>query len=137
MRNFMKQYMHEIIMNATAKDGAKEVINKLKAEGHKIVIITSRNDEYFIEPYRNSELWLKKQGIMYDKLIVNGTDKAKECIENDIDVFIDDHTYFLDEVNQKTNTKIFMFDSPYNQECTNYTRVNSWKEVYEKIKEIK
>ena len=54
-------------------------------------------------------------------------------IENNIDVFIDDHVDFCEGVS-KNGTKVFMFDSPYNKEETRYKRVYSWNEIYNEIK---
>ena len=36
------------------------------------------------------EKWLKDKQIEADKIVINGEDKAKECKENKIDIFIDD-----------------------------------------------
>lgn len=136
IKKFMGEYMEEAFLKATPKDDAANVIEKLHLDGNKIIIITSRSDQRINNPYQISEKWLKRNNIYYDKLIINGEEKAKQCIENNIDIFIDDHIDFCNDIQKNTKTRILMFDSPYNQECTKYTRVNTWKEVYEKIKEI-
>lgn len=134
--NFMKNNMEWLHSNATIKEDASDIINKLKSEGNKIIIITSRSSNHYIDPYKVSEKWLKQYGIEYDKLIVNGSDKACKCIENDIDVLIDDQVGFLQDVSSNTNTKVLMFDSPYNKECNEFKRVYSWQDVYDEIKKM-
>lgn len=129
---FLKENIEEAYLNAEIKDNAKQVINKLHSEGHKIVIITSRSKDHCKDPYEVSKTWLNKKGVNFDKLIVGSLQKEKECLENNIDVFIDDHVGFCEGVS-KTNIKVFMFNSPYNQNETKYKRVYSWNEIYSEI----
>lgn len=133
---FIKKYVRHAYTDAGIKEKAAEVINKLKEEGNRIIIITSRSNNYCSDPYKISEKWLLEKGVKYDKLITNVCNKAEKCIENDIDIFIDDHTDFCEDVLNKTNTKILMFDSPYNQEEKRFKRVYIWAEVYSEIKKI-
>ena len=130
---FLTENIEESYLNAKIKDNAKDIINKLHEEGNKIFIITSRSKIHCKNPYEISEKWLKKHGILYDKLITDAMDKAKACRENNIDVFIDDHVDFCKDVS-KEKIKVLMFNSPYNQNETKYKRVNNWIEVYENIK---
>ena len=136
VRNFMKQNIEYLCNNATIKDKAKEVINKLKEEGNNIIIITSRSTKYDQDPYVISKKWLEKHGIKFDKLVVNSQNKADDCKKYKVDILIDDHVDYCKCVAEKTNTRVLMFDSPYNKECQEFTRVNSWQEVYNKIKMV-
>ena len=70
--------------------------------------------------------------MQFDKLIVGSIDKGKACVENKIDVFIDDHVDFCEGV-AKTTTKVLIFNSPDNQQKTKYKRVYDWNEVYREI----
>jgi len=67
------------------------VIHNLKELGHTIIIITARTDEFHDNPYRQSKEWLEKNNIEYDKLVVNARDKGMACIEEKIDLYIDDN----------------------------------------------
>ena len=127
--------MKDAYLNAGIKPNAARVINNLHNSGNKIVIITSRSKNYCDDIYKVSEEWLKKQNIQFDKLVVDTMNKALACAENDIDVFIDDHVDFCENVS-KTNTKVLMFNSPYNQEETKYKRVFSWDDVEKEINNI-
>lgn len=130
---FLDENIENAYLNAGIKENAAEVINKLRSEGNKIIIITARRPEHVDDIYKISENWLKKQKVNFDKLIVNSKNKTKTCIENEIDVFIDDHVDFCEGVST-TNTKVLMFDSPYNKKETRYKRVYNWNEVYNEIK---
>ena len=62
---------------------------KLKEAGHRIVIITGRTTASYTDPYKTSAEELANGGIVYDKLICTH-EKGKACLEEHIDVLIDD-----------------------------------------------
>lgn len=132
---FLHENIEDAYLNARIKENAMEIINKLHEEGNKIIIITSRSNKHFVDPYGISKAWLDEKNIKYDKIIVGAEDKAAACIENNIKVFIDDHVYFCEGVS-KENIKVLMFDSPYNQKETKFKRVYNWKDVYNEINKI-
>ena len=132
-KKFLKENVEYAYLNAGIKANAAETINRLKEEGNKIIIVTSRGAEHLQNAYEISEKWLKEKNVNFDKLIIGAVEKANACIENNIDIFIDDHIAFCEGIS-KTKTKVLMFNSPYNQNETRYTRVYTWDEVYKKIK---
>ena len=121
---------------------AKEYIEKLKNDGHIIVIITGRDNGEYKDPYTMTKKWLKEKGIVYDKLIFtngykNGKQgKAEKCLENDIDVMIDDSARICRECFQK-NIPTLIMDKPSNRDETEIARVHNWKEIYEFITNYK
>jgi len=129
---FLQKYIENVYLNAGIKENAAEIINKLHEEGNKIIIITSRSKRHCKDPYTISKTWLDEKSIKYDKLIVGAEDKASICEENNINWFIDDHVDFCEGVS-RTNARVLMFDSPYNQKETRYKRIYSWEEAYENI----
>ena len=133
-KKFLDENIENIYLKVGIKENAAEVINRLHTEGNRIIIITARGLEYGENNiYQISEKWLKEKNINFDKLIVNARDKARTCVENEIDIFIDDNADFCKGVSQN-GTKVFMFNSPYNQNETEYKRVYSWNEIYKEIK---
>ena len=88
----------------------------------------------YVDQYKLSTEQLKKHGIYYDKLICS-FDKAKVCMEENIDLLIDDSIYNCELTNKlKIETLLFNCKSNNNIE-TRLTRVNNWKEVYDYIYE--
>lgn len=83
--------------------------------------------------------WLNKYNIYYDKLILTNAyskeSKADICVENDIDVMIDDSITICSNCINK-GVKTFIMDTPYNKNTT-ISRVHSWKEIYEVLKNMK
>ena len=87
---FMRNIQEEIMNNAKPRDFAVQAINKLKAMGNKIIIITARDTVFHEDPYKLSKDWLDKNNIMYDKIVVNAKNKSIEIQNQKIDLFIDD-----------------------------------------------
>ena len=91
LKYFLKNIQENITNNAIPREGVLEFINKLHSDGHEIYMITARDLEFHDDPYKQSEEWLKKNNIYYDKLIVNARIKGKVCKEEKVDLFIDDN----------------------------------------------
>ncbi len=118
--------------------GAQEALQQL-ARDHEIHIITSRQEEC----RENVVTWLEKyyKALYRDIHFANtyhGQGKKRKkseiCREIGIDIFIDDFIINAKDV-AETGAKVFLFDTPWNQKEVSGTieRVNSWKEIVEKI----
>ena len=114
------------------RDGALEVISKLKEEGHEIIFITARNPQEFVEPYKLSYDFLKVNNVPYDKLLVNIQRKDQQCLVEDIDVFIDDNNDNCRAVH-KAGIDTLQFGTLFTKKLKNIDRVESWQEVYNYI----
>lgn len=132
---FVKNYFSNFLDEVCPQENAVNVINTLKNEGNKIVIITARSTELFEDPYRMSADWLDKYKISYDKLVVNGADKGTKCLENNVELFIDDLTANCLDVYKKTHRKPFLMTNHFNQKdfAPEVIRVSNWNEIYDKI----
>ena len=137
-KEFCKQYLRTLLNEAEIKYNAAEKINKLKKEGYKIIIITSRNEKELNDMYSFTEKWLKNHNINYDKLIINSLQKEEECLKNKVNIFIDDNMKNCMNVYKKLQIPVFLFDGLYNtnDKYSNIERVYSWDEIYLKIKNI-
>ena len=135
---FYLENIGKITPNLDVIEGAKEYIEKLKNDGHTIVIITGRDNGEYKDPYTMTKKWLKEKGIVYDKLIFtngykNGKQgKAEKCLENDIDVMIDDSKRMCKDI-KDNGIRALLMDTPYNRDTNEFERVNSWKEIYNKL----
>lgn len=116
------------------KPNAKEVIQKLKQENNYIHIITARN-KGILDPYEATKKYLQKNGIVYDELAIK-KDKKQYCIDNNIDILIDDEPNNIKEVSEII--PVIVFEAKHNEICNgkNIIKVKTWDEVYEVIKEI-
>lgn len=73
--DFCIKYLEEVVMQSQVKENARETIQELKKEGHKIHIISSRAVPMFKTPYETTRKFLKEHEIIYDKLLVGKIEK--------------------------------------------------------------
>lgn len=134
---FYENNIERIVSNLDLKEDAKEYIDKLKQDGHYICIITGRDNGEYSDPYKMTKDWLDKFNIKYDKLVltnayqneING--KGEKCLENNIDIMIDDSkTVYADCLSK--GVPVVLMDTPYNRKIE-ATRVHGWQEFYEFI----
>ncbi len=126
-----------------ARDFAGEVLFKLKNLGHEIYIVTARTSDLSycdISPEKMKKIvenWLKKWKIPYNKIVWTGKDKVSACLENKIDVMIDDCPRNILDISK--HIPVICFDARYNAKCEgeNIIRCFSWFDVYDKIKFMK
>ena len=76
--------------DAPARKGAREVLERWRAAGIEVIVLTSRVAEWFGNPEKLSRDWLEKRHIPYDGLVASCADKGAYCAQNNIDILIDD-----------------------------------------------
>ena len=139
---FYRDNIERIVNKLSVKDGAKEYIDKLKNDGHSIYIITGRDNGEHSDPYNNTKKWLDDNAIYYDKLILTNAykndehGKSEKCIENNVDIMIDDSVHICRDCIDYGITTLLM-DTPYNKQVNDIPRVHNWKEIYEYITKYK
>lgn len=142
LRPFYLENIERIAKNLDVIEGAKEYIEKLREDGHTIVIITGRDNGEYTDPYNMTKKWLKEKEIPYDKLVFTNAykndknGKTKKCFENGIDIMIDDSAHVCRDCFENNITTLIM-DKPCNREEKEITRVHNWKEIYEFITNYK
>lgn len=129
--SFAQKYYDKVIEDTPPKADVTKYLSKIKQMGHSIFIITARNKDLYTDPYQTTTKQLQKSQICYDKLICS-FDKAKACIEEKIDLFIDDSPHNCMAV-KNAGIPVLLFDSKHNQNAIDFERVYNWKDVYEYI----
>lgn len=135
---FLETYLKMLLKEVKPKEDAVDVIKMLKDEGFKIILITARHERELEDPYEFTKEWLRDKNIHYDKLIVNCKKKELACMENGVEVFIDDSIKNCMDVYRELHIPVMLFNSRYNKDekCQGINRVYSWNEVYTRIKEL-
>ena len=134
--NFYYNNIQRIAMSLKPLNNAKEVIDKLKADGNEIYIITSRDNGEYINPEKMTREWLEKYEIYFDKLILTGRhEKGPVCKENNIDIMIEDNIKNCEDI-ENNGVKCYIMNTRYNQEETRFERVKRWDEIYSKISKL-
>lgn len=142
---FWTEYFKDYSINVDVRKLASEVIKKLKQDGNEIYIITARgsflshsaNVMLFEENKKIVLEWLRKNEIEYDKIIFSPEDKLSICLENNIDVIIEDKPANINKIS--TRIPVICFHAGYNKNCMgdNIIRCYSWYDIYSKISSIK
>ena len=140
-KKFWDKYFVKYLEETSARTFAAEVIEKLQQEGNNIVLITARTEEDMPpEDYGKMQQitkdWLKAKNIKYDKIIFE-KEKMQPCIENNIDVMIEDSPKNIEKLSKQI--KVIKFDCQYNKDVNNenITTAYSWYHIYNIIKEMK
>ena len=131
-KDFSIKTYERILNDVPVKSDAIEIIQKLKENGFNIYIITARDNTIFKHPYEATEEQLKLHGIYYDKLICT-FDKKQACIDNEIDLLIDDSIRTLDAVSE-IGVNTLLFESKINNSVkSKHDRVSNWKSLFDYI----
>lgn len=138
--DFYSKNIERIANNLNVINEAPGYIKKLKDDGHEIYIVSGRDNGEYSEPYNMTVEWLKKYDIEYDKLILTNAykhqEKADYCIENNIDIMIDDSIHVCEKCIEN-NIECILFETPYNKNENRFNKVGNWKELYEFISNYK
>lgn len=134
---FYDAHLGEMVANYTLKDNVKEVIERLRKKGHRVVIITARGYTKTKDSIiKITKKYLQKHNIKVDKIVFNKLDKDIACVKNNIDIMIDDSVSTLEKIRAK-NIKVLLYTSIGNKEVTtNIDRVNNWLELEDYIDEL-
>lgn len=137
IKKFLKDQAIPTMEIAKPIDGAVDSIKKLRAKGNKIIFITARGNKNF--PPNSEEITkerLKKFKIEYDDIIFNSFDKASDCKNNNIELFVDDSIKNCMEVKEKLGISVIGFESDINKkslEKTSIKHIKTWEELLKEI----
>lgn len=130
--DFIKSNFENIFLNLSVKRNVKSTLKFLKSLGYEIYIITARSKRYNKDIYNITKESLGKNNILFDKLILTEKEKLDACLENNIDIMIDNSIDVYNELSEKLN--IILFDE--NKDYPNIkSSASSWKEVKDYFKE--
>ena len=130
--DFCKEHSESIVKIVPLKDDVVKIFNKLKEDGHKIIFITARDYNEYSNPYKLCYDYLNSNGVKYDRIIVGAKDKAKECINENVDLFIDDNTKNCLMVSA-SGIPTLQYHNEFTTCAKNVKRVYNWKEIYNYI----
>lgn len=130
---YISEYLLEIERIAPVKPYAKEVLEKLKADGHRLICITSRGviDEKEIELAKKRIII---EGLVFDEMYFAQANKLQCCKDEKIDVMIDDYYDFVDTLSANNITCLYFRDNIQKDILRkNVYNVKNWGEVYRRI----
>ncbi len=133
--DFFDTYYKNVLEECTPMPNAGKIIKKLKDEGNDIVFITARLlNIKNCDTESITKRTLEDNNIPYDKLIINAKEKLNYCLENNIQIFIED-SYETCKQLEEHGIKTYLMTTKMNQniDAGNIERVKSWDELYKKI----
>lgn len=122
--DFFNKFHIEITNNLKLKDGVKEAFAYFEKNNIETVLITARGGngvESIIEPTKD---FFKKHNLKFNKLVFMTDVKGNACLENKVDLFIDDLETVLEEVNEK-GVNVLLFGD----KSTKFDYALNWNEV--------
>lgn len=132
---FIENYWHRGIEleDINTMPCAKHILELLKKDGHKLILITSRGKDGIDREIVETKL--KKENITFDEYNWACTNKKEICKREKIDLMIDDrlsHCLPITEVKIKT---LYFRDvnMPKAEENEYLTEVNNWGDIYRYI----
>ena len=95
-------------------------------------IMAIRDACKYIDSYDLTKDYLDRNNIYYDKIIVDIGNKDKACLDEKIDLFIDDSYKHCKEVCD-VGINVLMIDNDFNKDCFEFNKINNWNEIYKYI----
>ncbi len=136
--DFMEKYQTNIIKDAPFMPGAKEVINMLKNEGHELVVITARGNKKKEHITITEDILKENDMYIFDKYIWGAEKKQQVCVNEKIDLMIEDSDKNCKAISDEEIKTIYFKDAPnFEMEENEYLKtLYNWGEVYRYIKEV-
>lgn len=133
----METYL-KVFQKVKLKENAKEVIQSLLDKGNEIYLITARGEnlEFFRGSEKVTKEFLEDNNIKYTRIIFNAVNKAQLCVDNKIDLMIDDSIEHCEDV-KNVGIDSIVFTSKVNKNVhTTVERVNNWLELEARLNEM-
>lgn len=137
MVDFFDEILEDVELNAPIMPLGKEILNRLKNDGHEIIFITNRtkgSEKEIDYTYQRFE----KENIKCDKIIFTKNSKLSYCKSEKIDIMIDDRAGVVNELAENNIPCIYFKDfAPVSVCKPNIYEACNWPEVYRIIKNMK
>lgn len=132
---FAQKYFIECSKKCPFMAGAINVINKLKNEGHQLIIISARGGK-FAEMEDVALERLNAEGLVFDKYYWHIDNKVEIAKKENLDFMIDDYYKHIKELTENKIKSIYFrdVDMPKLEDNKYLYDATNWGEVYRIIK---
>lgn len=134
IQDFFNNNMERIAKTLKPRENAKNYMDKLLEDGNELYLISHRANPHYNHPFEVTKRWLEDNNINYTKLILSETtNKSKECLDNKIDVMIDDVISNCLKL-EESNIKCYLMYTRYNYKQDKIRNiVKDWEDLYKKV----
>lgn len=135
-KGFFKKYHKQVILEANYLPGVKRVLKMLKQDGHSLILITARGGINKDMIKITQERFKQEDMEIFDKYYWATENKDEVCVEENIDLMIDDYYLKCKSIANKKIKTIYLKDaSSPDLEENDYIKVlYNWGEIYRYIK---
>ena len=135
-KQFIDKYFLEVSKNSGLMSGFVPVYKRLKEQGHEFVVITAGGG--FVEEMKDdAERVLNENGIVFDKYYWKNDDKVQACLDEKVDLMIDDDHRIIKRLNDNGIKTLYFRDTNLLRlpETELNHEVNNWGDIYRYINE--
>ena len=138
-KDFCKRYFLQVSKESNLMSGFMATYNRLKKQGHEFVVITARgllpDGTFMKEMEDDAKRVLNENGILFDKYYWGQKDKLEVCLEENIDIMIDDDWKIIKKLSDNSVKTLYFRDTNLKklEETECIREVNNWGDIYRKI----
>ena len=135
---FIKEYFLTVSKQSGLMSGFTAVYNLLKSQGHEFIVITARGG-HVKEMKDDAIRLLDENNIKFDKYYWKVDDKAQICINEKVDIMIDDDWRIVKKLAENNIKTLYFRDTNLLklEENEFIKEVNNWGDIYRYIKNLK
>lgn len=135
LKQFKDKYFVALSKEAKLMPGVKDVLKLLKQEGHELVIISARGNDYSQMKDVVEEIF-NKENLIFDKYYWKQADKVSVVLAEKIDIMIDDSYEICKKISDKKIKTLYFRDKNMKKIKSDYViEVSNWGEIYRFIKQ--
>lgn len=129
VKKYFYRFMAEIMAEAKVKEGAAEVLSRLKEKGHTLVFITARGEKRYPGSTEVTKKFIAEEQLPCDAMVFDSVDKLEDCRSYRVDLLIDDSVKNCTDV-AAGGIRTLLFTSAVNKETeTALDRVENWQQL--------
>lgn len=138
VQEFYVNNMERIAKSLRTRRNCKKYMNKMIEDGHSLILISHRAFPDYKEPEKTTLEWLAKRKVNFHKLILSKSpNKTPECIENNIDIMIDDRASQCKKMRANGVNCILMLTKYNKREIDDLPYAKDWADLYRKVTQWK
>lgn len=136
LTRFKNKYFISLSKEAKLMPGVKDVIDLLKRDGHELIVISARGNDYN-EMKNVAEEIFKKENLNFDKYYWKQVDKVNVALSEKIDIMIDDSYEICKKMSDVEIETLYFRDKNMKKIDSEYViDVSNWGEIYRTINKI-
>ena len=132
--DFYAENMERVASILSPRRNCKKYMDKLLADGHKLILITYRAYPHYKHAKETTIAWLNKHKINYTELVFSQTSqKIDECRKYKVDLMVDDRIDKC-QIMRENGINCYLMLTNYNRDKKwDLPFVSSWANLYEVV----